>query len=81
MMLYAEKLQIQQEVKRYSFDYSRGADLKVTQLWKLMWAISECCIGSSGSPLHEPLQKTFSSCEPKKEWPDAGLYIYNGRQI
>ena len=36
MMLYAEKLQIQQEVKRYSFDYSRGADLKVTQLWKLM---------------------------------------------
>ena len=27
-----------------------------TQLWKLMWAISGCCIGSSGSPLHPPLK-------------------------
>ena len=26
------------------------------QLWKLMSAISGCCIGSSGSPLHPPLQ-------------------------
>ena len=26
-----------------------------TQLWKLMWAISGCCIGSSGSPLHRSL--------------------------
>ena len=26
-----------------------------TQLWKLMWAISGCCIGSGGSPLHSPL--------------------------
>ena len=25
------------------------------QLWKLMWAISGCCIGSSGSLLHPPL--------------------------
>ena len=25
------------------------------QLWKLMSAISECCIGSNGSPLHPPL--------------------------
>ena len=23
-------------------------------------------------------QKTFSSCEPKDEWPHAGLYNYNG---
>ena len=29
MMQYAEKLQIQQEARRYSFDYSRGADLNV----------------------------------------------------
>ena len=27
------------------------------------------------------LQKTFSSYEPKEEWPHAGLYNYNGRQI
>ena len=27
------------------------------------------------------LQKTFSGCEPKEEWPDAGLRIYNGRKI
>ena len=26
-----------------------------TQLWKLIWAISGCCIGSSGSPLHPSL--------------------------
>ena len=31
--------------------------------------------------LFTELQKTFSSCEPKEEWPHAGLYIYNGRQI
>ena len=29
MMEHAEKLYIQQEARRYSFDYSRGADLKV----------------------------------------------------
>ena len=27
------------------------------------------------------LQETLSSCEPKKEWPHAALYNYNGRQI
>ena len=27
------------------------------------------------------LQKAFSSCEPRGEWPHAGLYKYNGRQI
>ena len=27
------------------------------------------------------LQKTFSSCEPKEEWRQAGLYKHNGRQI
>ena len=26
-----------------------------TKLWKLMWVISWCCSGSSGSPLHPPL--------------------------
>ena len=29
MMQYAEKLKIQQEARRYSFDYSRDTDLKV----------------------------------------------------
>ena len=28
MMQYAEKLYTQQEARRYSFDYSRGADLR-----------------------------------------------------
>ena len=27
------------------------------------------------------LQKAFSSCKPKEEWPHAGLYNYNGKQI
>ena len=27
------------------------------------------------------LRKKFSSREPKEEWPGAGLYHYNGRQI
>ena len=27
------------------------------------------------------LQKIFSSCEPKEEWPHAGLYKYIRRQI
>ena len=29
MMQYAEKLYIQQEARRYSFDYSKGTNLKV----------------------------------------------------
>ena len=29
MMQYAEKLQIQQEARRHSFDYSSGVDLNV----------------------------------------------------
>ena len=36
---------------------------------------------SSRAYLFTRLQKTFSSCEPKEEWPHAGLYDYNGRQI
>ena len=36
---------------------------------------------SSTTYLFTRLQKTFSSCEPKEEWPHAGLYNYNGRQI
>ena len=33
-----------------------------TQLWKLIWAILGCCIGSSGSLLHRPLKskQTYS---------------------
>ena len=27
------------------------------------------------------LQKQFGNCEPKKEWPHAGLYNYNEKQI
>ena len=30
------------------------------QLWKLMWTISGCCIGSSGRPLHPPLLMYFT---------------------
>ena len=29
MIQYAEKLQIQQVTRRYSFDYSKGTDLKI----------------------------------------------------
>ena len=36
---------------------------------------------SSTTSLFTKLQKTFSSCEPKQEWPHASLYNYNGRQI
>ena len=32
-----------------------------TQLWKLIWAISRCCIGSSGSPMHLSLLTIFFS--------------------
>ena len=33
-----------------------------TKLWKLIWAISGCCTGSSGSPLHPTLKskQTYS---------------------
>ena len=36
---------------------------------------------SSTTYLFTRLQKTFSSCETKEEWPHRGLYNYNGRQI
>ena len=36
---------------------------------------------SSTTYLFTRLQKAFSSCEPRGEWPHAGLYQYNGRQI
>ena len=36
---------------------------------------------SSTTYLLAGLLKKFSSCEPKEEWPHAGLYNYNGRQI
>ena len=35
---------------------------------------------ASSTYLFTRLQKTFSSCEPKEEWPHASLYKYNGRQ-
>ena len=38
-------------------------------------------MASSTTYLFTRLQKTFSSCEPKEEWPHARLYKYNGRQI
>ena len=38
-------------------------------------------MASSTTYLFTRLQKTFSSCEPKEEWPHAGLYNCNGRQI
>ena len=34
---------------------------------------------SSTTDLFTRLQKTFSSCEPKEEWPQVGLYKYNGK--
>ena len=36
---------------------------------------------SSTTYLFTRLQKAFSSCEPKEEWPHAVLGKYNGRQI
>ena len=36
---------------------------------------------SSKTHLFIRLQKTFSSCDPEREWPHAGLYNYSGRQI
>ena len=36
---------------------------------------------SSTTYLFTRLQKTLGRCEPKQEWPHAGLYNYNGRQI
>ena len=47
--------------------------------------ISVCWIlmahASSTTYLFTRLQKTFSIFDPKEEWPHAGLYNYNGRQI
>ena len=36
---------------------------------------------SSTTYLLTRLQKKLGSCEPKEEWPHAGLYDYNGSQI
>ena len=38
-------------------------------------------MASSTTYLFTRLQKTFSSCEPKEEWPHSGLSKDNGRQI
>ena len=38
-------------------------------------------MASSTPYLFTRLQKIFSSCEPKEEWPHTGLYDYNGGQI
>ena len=49
-------------------------------IWILMAYVQQQ-MASSTTYLFTRLQKTFSSCEPKEEWPHAGLYNYNGRQI
>ena len=36
-------------------------------------------MASSTTYLFTRSQKTFSSCDPKGEWPHAGLNKYNGR--
>ena len=36
---------------------------------------------SSATYLFTRLHETYSSYEPKEEWPHAGLYNYNVRQI
>ena len=36
---------------------------------------------SSTTYLLTRLHKTFSSRESKEEWPNAGVYNYNGKQI
>ena len=36
---------------------------------------------NSTTYLFTRLQKTLSTCEPNEEWPLAGLFNYNGRQI
>ena len=38
-------------------------------------------MASSKRYLFTRLQKTFSNCELKEEWPHAGIYKYNERQI
>ena len=38
-------------------------------------------MASSTPYLFTRLQKIFSSCEPKEEWPRAGPYKYNGKQV
>ena len=49
-----------------------------TQLWKFMSAISACCIGSSGSPLHPPLITAFKRNKNLKEIM-GGTRIENGK--
>ena len=48
-------------------------------IWILMAHVQQQ-MASSIIYLFTRLHKTFSSCEPKEEWPHAGLYKYNGRQ-
>ena len=50
----------------------------VTFIW-VFWILM--AYASSTTYLFTRLQKTFSSCETKEEWPHRGLYNYNGRQI
>ena len=50
-------------------------------IW-VIWILKAYVQQQMGSYLFTRLQKILSSCgEPKEEWPHAGLYKYNGRQI
>ena len=44
-------------------------------------AITSAAYASSITHLFTRLLKTFSSCEPKEEWPHTAIYSYNGRHI
>ena len=48
-------------------------------IWILIAYVQQKMAGSTF--LFTRLLKTFSSCEPKEEWPHPDLYKYNGRQI
>ena len=49
-------------------------------IWILMAYVQQQ-MASSTTYLFTRLQKTFSSCEPKEEWPDSGFHMkwFNGR--
>ena len=79
-------------LKYYRFKMTRTASFCYVSLYLACFVVSAYVIfiwvcwilmayASSRAYLFTRLQKTFSSCEPKEEWPHAGLYDYNGRQI
>ena len=52
----------------------------VISIWILMAYVQQQ-MASSKRYLFTRLQKTFSNCELKEEWPHAGIYKHNERQI